>query len=454
MKELTKGNPLKLILFFAIPLLIGNLFQQLYTISDTLIVGQTLGVDALAAVGATGSIQFLIIGFAQGLTAGLAIMTAQHFGARDYRKVRESFAASIMISLVVTVILTFLSLYFIKDILVLMQTPKKIEHDAFIFISIILGGIIASMSYNLLANMIRGLGDSRTPLYFLIIAAVVNIILELLFIIVFKWGVAGAGIATIVAQTFSVFLCIIYIIRKIPLLQVHWSDFKSVTWKVIGQHLYVGLPMAFQASIIAIGSIMVQSALNSLGTTAVAATTASSKIDQVATLPMMSFGIAMATFTAQNYGARKYGRILQGVKQCLLVSCTFSIIAGLLIMKFGQEMVMLFVGHSEQKVLDLSQVYFNVNCTFYVVLAVLFIIRYTLQGLGQSIVPTIAGVSELVMRTLAALFLATTFGYAGACFASPLAWIGSCVVLIFSYVKAVKMLKRREKLENNSLENE
>ncbi|WP_311407227.1 MATE family efflux transporter [Liquorilactobacillus uvarum] len=444
MKELTEGSPIKLILMFTIPLLVGNLFQQLYSISDTLIVGQTLGVNELAAVGATGSIQFLIIGFAQGLTAGLSIMTAQYFGAHDYQKVRVSFAASIIICIGATLILTFLSLFFIGDILNLMQTPAAIKQDAQLFISIIFAGIFSSMAFNLLANIIRALGDSRTPLYFLIVAAVVNIILELIFILIFKMGVEGAGFATVIAQVFSVALCVVYIIKKMPLLQVRKSDFKKVTSLEIRRHLYVGLPMAFQTSIIAIGSIMIQAALNSLGTTAVAATTAASKIDQVAIQPMMSFGIAMATFTAQNFGAHKYDRILKGVKQSLLVSGAFSVVAGLLVISFGRDLVVLFVGKSAEEVLNLAQLYFNVNGSFYLMLATLFILRYTLQGLGESIIPTLAGVVELLMRCLAALLLATSVGYVGTCFANPLAWFGSCLVLIVSYVKAMRMLKQKQ----------
>ncbi|WP_034992495.1 MATE family efflux transporter [Liquorilactobacillus vini] len=445
MKELTKGSPIKLIILFTLPLVIGNLFQQLYSISDTLIVGQTLGVKALAAVGSTGSIQFLIIGFAQGLTAGLSILTAQYFGAHDYQQVRQSFATSIVICAVVTVFLTAVSLTFIHLILQLMQTPADIEKNAQIFISIIFAGIFASMAFNLLSNVIRALGDSRTPLYFLIVAAVVNIILELIFILIFKMGVSGAGIATVIAQFLSVLLCIGYIMRHIPLLQVHKQDFQSITWKKIAHHLYIGLPMAFQASIIAIGSIMIQSAINGLGTTAVAATTAASKIDQIATLPMMSLGIGMATFTAQNYGAKLYDRILLGVKQCLLVSIGFSLFGGALVISFGKAMVTLFVGKAAKEVLDLSQVYFNVNGSAYFILAVLFILRYTLQGLGQSVVPTLAGMAELAMRCVAALVLANSLGYLGACFANPLAWLGSCLVLGISYFKAIKMLKYKSR---------
>ncbi|SEM41990.1 putative efflux protein, MATE family [Ligilactobacillus sp. WC1T17] len=443
MKSLTEGKPLKLILLFAIPLLVGNLFQQLYSLSDTIIVGQTLGVNALAAVGSTGGIQFLIIGFAQGLTAGLSILTAQYFGAKDYHKVRLSFAVSIVITLVVTLLLTAFSLKFVGNILDLMQTPKAIEADAKTFISIIFGGLCISMAYNLMANIIRALGDSKTPLYFLIIATIVNVILELLFIVVFKWGIAGAGFATILAQSLSVVLCIIYIVKKLPLLQVKLADFKQITKKAVGSHLYVGLPMAFQASIIAVGSVLLQSALNSLGTVAVASSTAGSKIDQLASLPLMSFGVAMATFTAQNYGARKYERILLGVKQILMVSMAFALIAAILIITCGRQLVTLFIGHQSLAVLNLSQTYFRITCSGYWILGILFIIRYTLQGLGQSIVPTLAGVAELVMRSTAALILAKMFGYAGACFANPMAWAGSCFVLIPSYVKAHKMLKQR-----------
>ena len=450
MKTLTKGNPIKLILLFAVPLLIGNLFQQLYSLSDTIIVGQTLGVDALAAVGSTGSIQFLIIGFAQGLTSGLSILTAQFFGAGDYRKVRQSFTTSIVITLVVTLLLTVFSLVFVGRILDLMQTPSEIKGDAQTFISVIFGSMVVLMAYNLLSNIIRALGDSKTPLYFLIFATIINVALELLFIIVFKWGIAGAGFATVLAQGVSVVLCIVYIVRKLPLLQVTWKDFRLIDMESVKKHLYVGLPMAFQMSIIAIGSVLLQAALNSLGTTAVAASTAGGKIDQLATLPLMSFGVAMATFTAQNYGAKKYGRILKGVRQTLTVSIIAAIIGGSLIIIFGKQLVIMFVGNQAPDVLKLSQTYFNITCTFYWVLGILFVIRNTLQGLGQSIVPTLAGVAELVMRSSAALILAKVIGYAGACCANPMAWAGSCFVLIPSYIKSYKMLKQRERERQQS----
>lgn len=287
MRDLTTGTPAKLIFLFTIPLLVGNIFQQFYNMVDMIIVGQTIGKEALAAVGATGSITFLIIGFAQGLTAGLSIITAQRFGAQDFRGVKKSFAVAIIISFTVTAILTVLSLVFLRPLLLLMQTPPDIIQQAQEFISVILGGMFASMAFNLLSNMIRALGDSRTPLFFLIFAVIINVILDLVFIVNFHMGIAGAGYATVIAQISASLMCVIYIKRKIPLLQVSKSDFK-IDKDTIFTHLNAGLPMAFQSSIIAIGAVVLQSALNSLGTDVVAAQAAAGRIDQFATQPMMS----------------------------------------------------------------------------------------------------------------------------------------------------------------------
>ena len=287
MRDLTTGTPAKLIFLFTIPLLVGNIFQKFYNMVDMIIVGQTIGKEALAAVGATGSITFLIIGFAQGLTAGLSIITAQRFGAQDFRGVKKSFAVAIIISFTVTAILTVLSLVFLRPLLLLMQTPPDIIQQAQEFISVILGGMFASMAFNLLSNMIRALGDSRTPLFFLIFAVIINVILDLVFIINFHMGIAGAGYATVIAQISASLMCVIYIKRKIPLLQVSKSDFK-IDKDTIFTHLNAGLPMAFQSSIIAIGAVVLQSALNSLGTDVVAAQAAAGRIDQFATQPMMS----------------------------------------------------------------------------------------------------------------------------------------------------------------------
>ena len=451
MRDLTKGSPAKLILMFTVPLLIGNVFQQFYNMVDMIIVGQTLGKNALAAVGATGSLTFLIIGFAQGLTAGLAIITAQRYGAKDYRGLKKSFAASVVISLIVTIVLTVLSLVFIHPMLQLMQTPPEIIDQAQTFISIILLGIFASMSFNLLSNVIRALGDSRTPLFFLIIAVIINVVLDLIFIIFFGMGVEGAAIATVIGQVSSSVLCLVYIKKKIPLLQLRKKDF-SFDKEEIRVHLNAALPMAFQSSIIAIGAIVLQAALNSLGTDVVAAQAAASRIDQFANQPMMSFGIAMATFSAQNYGAKEYGRILKGVKQTLMMSIGFSLVAGATVIFFGHSLMKLFVSSSETRVFELAQTYFNINGSLYWILAILFILRYTLQGLGQSKIPTIAGMMELLMRSFAAIILTGMLGYAGAAAASPLAWAGSVAVLLYSYLRSMKQLKQLDNEQHFSLD--
>ncbi|BCA85647.1 MATE family efflux transporter [Enterococcus saigonensis] len=453
MKDLTKGTPAKLIFMFTIPLFVGNIFQQFYNMVDMIIVGQTIGKDALAAVGSTGSITFLIIGFAQGLTAGLSIITAQRFGAKDYKGVKKSFAASLVISLIVTLVLTILSLIFLEPLLHIMQTPPEIFEQAQEFISVILGGMFAAMAFNLLSNMVRALGDSRTPLFFLIFAVIINVILDLVFITKFNMGVAGAGYATVIAQMSASLMCFVYIKRRIPLLQISKKDFKALKaeYRV---HLNAGLPMAFQASIIAIGAVILQSALNSLGTDAVAAQAAAGRIDQFATQPMMSFGVTMATFTAQNYGAKEYGRILEGVKQCLIMSIIFSIIAGIVVILFGDSFVALFVNRSETKVFELARIYFLIVASLYWILAILFILRYTLQGLGQTKIPTIAGIMELIMRSFAAIVLTHYFQYPGAAAASPLAWAGSVIVLLYSYIKAMKDLRRLDQEQKVQLPNE
>ncbi|SMG07647.1 MATE family efflux transporter [Paenibacillus aquistagni] len=442
LKNMTEGNPAKLIFMFTIPLLIGNLFQQLYSMADTLIVGRTIGVGALAAVGATGSITFLIIGFAQGLTVGFSIVTAQRFGAGDERGVRQSVAVSALLSLIITIILTTLSVLYARSILEWMQTPPEIIDQAYQYINIIYWGIAASVLFNLLSNIIRALGDSRTPLLFLIIACVLNIILDLLFILGFSMGVEGAAWATVISQLVSGILCLCYMIKKLPIVRLTRAEWKADKQAWI-EHMRLGLPMGFQSSIIAIGAIILQAALNSLGAMSVAAYTASQKIDMVATMPMASFGMTMATYAAQNYGARKFERIRQGVKQCCIMSVSFSVVVGLIIILAGHKLVEIFVGPGHPEVIELAQTYLVINSVMYFVLAFLFIFRFTLQGLGQSFVPTFAGVMELVMRIFAAIILADYLGFAGVCLANPLAWLGACIPLTIAYVMSVKKLVYR-----------
>ena len=431
-KDMTSGKPIKLIWNFTIPLLIGNLFQQLYNMADTFIVGRTIGVHALASVGSTGSIIFLILGFANGLTAGLAIPLAQRYGAKDYLGVKRSFYVSILISAVVAILLTILSMIFCRQILEIMQTPVEIIDGAYDYLMVIFAGIFSSMAFNLLSNIFRSIGDAKTPLYFLVIACIMNIILDVVFIAGFGMGVEGAGYATVLSQIFSALACILYIWKKIPILRLNSKDFVAESSDV-REHVRISFPMAFQSSIIAIGAIIIQITLNQLGATAVAAYTAAQKIDQVAILPMMSFGVTMATFVAQNYGAKKYDRIWRGVRDCIKLSLTFAISVGIILNVFSPIFIRAFVGVGHEEVVELGAIYFITNGTMYSLLSLLFIYRYTLQGVGKTFTPTVAGIMELCMRAFAAVVLSNLYGYTGATMANPLAWLGSLIPLIIAY---------------------
>lgn len=431
-KDMTSGKPIKLIWNFTIPLLIGNLFQQLYNMADTFIVGRTIGVHALASVGSTGSIIFLILGFANGLTAGLAIPLAQRYGAKDYLGVKRSFYVSILISAVVAILLTILSMVFCRQILEVMQTPAEIIDGAYDYLMVIFAGIFSSMAFNLLSNIFRSIGDAKTPLYFLVIACIMNIILDVVFIAGFGMGVEGAGYATVLSQIFSALACIIYIWKKIPILRLNSKDFVAESSDV-KEHVRISFPMAFQSSIIAIGAIIIQITLNQLGATAVAAYTAAQKIDQVAILPMMSFGVTMATFVAQNYGAKKYDRIWRGVRDCIKLSLTFAISVGIILNLFSPIFIRAFVGVGHEEVVELGAIYFITNGTMYSLLSLLFIYRYTLQGVGKTFTPTVAGIMELCMRAFAAVVLSNLYGYTGATMANPLAWLGSLIPLMIAY---------------------
>lgn len=431
-KDMTSGKPIKLIWNFTIPLLIGNLFQQLYNMADTFIVGRTIGVHALASVGSTGSIIFLILGFANGLTAGLAIPLAQRYGAKDYLGVKRSFYVSILISAVVAILLTILSMVFCRQILEVMQTPAEIIDGAYDYLMVIFAGIFSSMAFNLLSNIFRSIGDAKTPLYFLVIACIMNIILDIVFIAGFGMGVEGAGYATVLSQIFSALACIIYIWKKIPILRLNSKDFVAESSDV-REHVRISFPMAFQSSIIAIGAIIIQITLNQLGATAVAAYTAAQKIDQVAILPMMSFGVTMATFVAQNYGAKKYDRIWRGVRDCIKLSLTFAISVGIILNLFSPIFIRAFVGVGHEEVVELGAIYFITNGTMYSLLSLLFIYRYTLQGVGKTFTPTVAGIMELCMRAFAAVVLSNLYGYTGATMSNPLAWLGSLIPLMIAY---------------------
>lgn len=449
-KDLTEGSPVRLIVGFTVPLLIGNLFQQFYSMADTLIVGRTLGRNALAAVGCTGALSFLLLGFCMGLTSGFSVITAQRFGAGDGEGVRRSFAAGLLLTGLFSVILTLISVPSIGPILRLIRTPEEIYVDAFRYIVIVFAGLAAAMYFNFYSNIIRALGDSRTPLYLLVLACLLNIGLDFVLILYAGWGVAGAAVATVAAQAVAAAACRIYIRIRLPFLRPKPGERKPDR-HLLKQHLFLGFPMGFQMSIIAIGQVVLQFALNLLGAVAVAAYSAAQKIDALAIQPMMSFGITMATYAAQNYGAGRYERIREGVNRCILVSGSFSVLIAIVNILAGRQLTSLFVGAAETELIHLSWVYLVSNGIFYFLLALLFIYRSTLQGLGDGVTTTVAGIMELLMRIVAALVMTGFFGFLGASLSNPMAWAGALLPLMISYYRMIgKLLKKRKNKKKES----
>ena len=441
-KDLTVGSPARLILYFTLPLLAGNVFQQLFGFVDTLIVGRFLGVEALAAVGCTGPLMFLMLGFVGGMTSGFSICTGQSFGAKNFDGVRQSAAICIALSFAAALVLTVIGVIFCRDLLIAMDTPPEILEGAHDFISIIYGGIVMFIFLQMLTNLIRALGDSKMPTVIQATTLCINILLEPVAIIGLNLGIPGAAGATIVALTLGNILCVIYIKRRVSYLHVTRADFKFDRAFLL-EHLKIGLPMGFQSSIIAIGAVVLQIALNGLGSVAVAAFAAAHRVDGIAVMPMMSFGVAMVAYTAQNFGAKKFERIVEGVKKCILMSCSFSILVALFNIYLGAEIIELFVGAEAIQVVEYGRLFLIVTGLSYWALALLFIFRFTLQGLGQSVVPTVAGIVELVMRIAAAIFLVDWLGFLGACLAAPMAWIGGLLPLAISFFFTTRKLLRQ-----------
>ncbi len=441
-KDMTTGSPTRLILFFTLPLLVGNIFQQLYNMADTIIVGRTLGYKALAAVGgSSGSIMFLVFGFFFGLTCGFAVITAQRFGAHDEDGVRRSVAASLVMCAVITAAATLLCVFGARPVLEFMRTPEDIVDETYNYLIVMFWGSWTIVFYGMLSSIIRALGDSRTPLYFLIISSIVNVVLDFYFILSLKSGVAGAAWATVIAQGLSGVLCLIYMLRKFPILRLRRHDWifnASFYW----DHLRVALPMAFQFSVTAIGVLVLQTALNGFGSVAVAGYTAATRIDQLAIQPLFSFSIAMATFAAQNYGAGNIPRIRDGVFKCSAMALGFSVFGGVPLILFASPVTAWFIGGHDEQVIHCSQIYLNTNASCYVILAMLLIYRNVQQGMGHSFIPFMAGVVELVLRVVGAFGFAVWFGYTGVCLSNPLAWIGATAILAWDYCRTMKKLRR------------
>ncbi|MDO4936057.1 MAG: MATE family efflux transporter [Phascolarctobacterium sp.] len=443
MKNMTEGAPLKLIFPFMVPLLIGNLFQQLYNISDIIIVGQMLGMNALAAVGATAPIFILTIFVTFGLASGFSVITGQRFGADDMEGVRRSFATSIILSVVITTIMIVFFNFIIDPLLKMMNVPPDIYENGRSYIMIVINGLYAMMAYNLLSAILRALGDSKTPLYALIISTLLNIGLAITFVGPLQLGIPGCARALVIAQSISALFCVSWIWRYLPELHLSSKDFVFAREEIVA-HIRTGLPMAGHFSVLGVGILVMQSVTNGFGPETIAGFTAAIRIEQICTQPMVSAGLAMAVFAAQNYGARKFFRIREGVKKMSLCSLAYAIVATVLIITFGENIVMIFLDNPTPEVMASAHTYFHYSIPFYFFLGQIFIYRNTLQGMGFSMVPICGAVLELFARCGSAIFLAPIVGFVGVCLAEPISWFSSSSLFAACYFYFIRILDKKQ----------
>ncbi len=439
---MTKGSPLKLIGKFIIPVILGNIFQQLYNMADTIIVGRFLGVKALAAVGATGTIMFLILGFMMGITTGFTVLTAQRFGAGDIEGVKKSVGNGAMLAIVITAILTVVSVWGMDMILSIMNTPDDIFVMSKQYIVIICLGMPCTIFYNLLASYLRAVGNSKSPLYFLIIAAVLNIVLDLFLILVIPMGVAGAAAATVISQGVAGVCCLIYIIKKVPLLCIRKEHWK-LDYHCCMNQLSIGIPMAFQFSITAVGTMLIQAALNMFGSTVVAAYTAAGKVEQIVTQPLAAMGITMATYCAQNRGVNDIGRIRKGVRIANVMNAIYSVAVFAIVINILPHAIRLFVSGDITQVLEYAETYIKICGIFFTPLGMIFIFRNVLQGCGFSFMPMMGGVVELACRVVAAFIAVHYYSYVGVCLGNASAWLITGTFLGVAYLFVMRKLTRR-----------
>lgn len=439
-KEMTSGPCLPLIFNFTLPLLLGNMLQQTYSLVDAAIVGKFLGINALASVGASTSVVFLILGFCNGCCGGFGIPVAQKFGARDYVSMRRLVSVSLKLAGMMSVGIALITCLLCAFILRTMQTPENIFQDAYWYLLITFIGVPCTFFYNLLSSIIRALGDSKTPFWFLLFSTILNVLLDLLCILVFHWGVAGAAIATVFSQGVSAVLCYFYMYRKFEILRMQPAD-KRFRPELARQLIFVGVPMGLQFSITAIGSIMLQSANNALGTACVAAFTAAMRIKMFFLCMLESLGIAMATFCGQNYGAGKPERIWTGVKAASLMMIVYVAAVAIILWGFSEKFVLLFVDPSETEIIADAALFLHISVSFFPVLGVLCILRYSIQGAGYTKLAMFSGVSEMIARILVSVVAVPLWGFWAVCFGDPTAWVFADAFLIPAFIYVYRRLR-------------
>lgn len=441
-KDMTNGSPSKHILGFAVPMLLGMLFQQFYNLVDTIIVGKTLGVEALAGVGATGSINFMIIGFCMGVCNGFVIPVAQCFGAKKPSDLRKYVFNGYICSVVFAIVLTLASVIFCRRILIIMNTPADIIDHAYNYIVVIFIGIPTVFLYNMVSGVIRSLGDSKTPVVFLVLSSIINVVLDFFLILVCKMGVAGAGWATVTSQLVSGLTCLIYMYKKYDILKGDKSE-RVLDKRFIANLCMNGVPMGLQYSITAIGSTILQAAVNTLGSTYVAAMTAGSKMFNFTCCPFDALGSTMATYAGQNVGAAKIKRLGQGVRSAMIIGSIYSVISLVALYFTTDYIALLFVNASETTIIALTRQFILASACFYIPLTGVNVVRFCIQGMGFSVFAISAGILEMIGRAFAAIILIPRIGFMGACLASPIAWIAADAFLFPAFIHCAKKLNAR-----------
>lgn len=428
MKDLTKGTPFRLILMFALPILFGSIFQQAYSFTDTIIIGQQLGKTSIAAVGSTASVVSLMFNIINGMVTGFAIIVARNFGAGDHKEMHRTIARMITFAGIVTAVIIAVTMFFVTPLLQLLDTPESIFEEAKTYLLIVAGGLVVTVIYNLESGILRAVGDSVIPLIILIISAVLNIFLDLLFVVVFQWGVSGAALATVLAQLISAVVCFIYLVKRRPFLVVKRSDF-CFTADSTRELFSAGLGMALMYSIVDIGSIVLQNGINGMGEDIIAAHTAARKILGLILMPFSAVGATMVTFCSQNYGAGKFSRIRRGMRDGLVISFIWSTLAIAIIYLAGNILVHLILPDADAMIADTALDYLKFNVLFFYPLAVLLGVRSSLQGLGRSLVPIIASIIELLWKICTVIIMIPIFEYFGVILSEPIIWT-VCGILV------------------------
>lgn len=447
-KDMTNGSPSKHILGFAVPMLFGMLFQQFYNLVDTIIVGKTLGVEALAGVGATGSINFMIIGFCMGVCNGFVIPVAQCFGAKKPADLRKYVFNGYICSVVFAIVLTLASVIFCRRILIIMNTPADIIDHAYNYIVVIFIGIPTVFLYNMVSGVIRSLGDSKTPVVFLVLSSIINVVLDFFLILVCKMGVAGAGWATVTSQLISGLTCLIYMYKKYDILKGDKSE-RVLDRRFITNLCMNGVPMGLQYSITAIGSTILQAAVNTLGSTYVAAMTAGSKMFNFTCCPFDALGSTMATYAGQNVGAAKIKRLGQGVRSAMIIGSVYSVLSLIALYFTTDYIALLFVNASETTIIALTRQFILASACFYIPLTGVNVVRFCIQGMGFSVFAISAGILEMIGRAFAAIILIPSIGFMGACLASPIAWIAADAFLFPAFIHCARKLNARHNIKSN-----